>query len=94
MVAKRQPLPNQIVIYNPFPLGRFKDAPPVPPGERPYDFLYVGRLVSDFLVGIASTDPVTYIGVSALLASVAGLATYVPTQRATKVDPMVPLRYE
>jgi glycosyltransferase involved in cell wall biosynthesis len=45
-VAMRQPLPRQVVIYNPFPLGRFKR-------ERradhvaPYDFLYVGRLVSE-----------------------------------------------
>jgi putative ABC transport system permease protein len=56
--------------------------------------LAVGRLVNDFLVGVASTDPVTYVGVSILLAAVAGLATYVPTRRATKVDPMVALRYE
>ncbi|HEY2731276.1 MAG TPA: glycosyltransferase family 4 protein [Polyangia bacterium] len=45
-VAKRQPLPNQVVIYNPFPLGRFKRESP--PGPSPsYDFLYVGRLVSE-----------------------------------------------
>jgi len=56
--------------------------------------LAVGRLVSDFLVGVASTDLITYIGVSVLLAAVAGLATYLPTRRATKVDPMVALRYE
>ncbi len=56
--------------------------------------LAVGRLVSDFLVGIAPSDPITYAGVSMLLAMIACLATYIPTRRATKVDPMVALRYE
>jgi putative ABC transport system permease protein len=56
--------------------------------------LAVGRMVSDFLVGIVPSDPITYIGVSVVLASVACLATYLPTRRATKVDPMVALRYE
>jgi predicted permease len=56
--------------------------------------LAVGRLVSDFLVGITPSDPFTYVGVSILLAAVACLATYIPTRRATKVDPMVALRYE
>ena len=56
--------------------------------------LAVGRLVSDFLVGVGPGDPLTYLGVSALLATIACLATYVPTRRAAKVDPMVALRYE
>jgi putative ABC transport system permease protein len=56
--------------------------------------LAAGRLVSDFLVGITSTDPITFVGVSFLLAAIACFATYVPTRRATKVDPMVALRYE
>jgi predicted permease len=56
--------------------------------------LAVGRLVSDFLVGVTPSDPATYVGVSLLLATVAVLATYIPTRRATKVDPMVALRYE
>jgi predicted permease len=53
-----------------------------------------GRLVSDFLVGITSSDPTTFVGVPLVLAAVACLATYIPTRRATKVDPMVALRYE
>jgi predicted permease len=56
--------------------------------------LAAGRLVSDFLVGITPSDPITYAGVSFLLATIACVATYVPTQRATKIDPMVALRCE
>jgi predicted permease len=54
----------------------------------------VGRLVSDFLVGVAPNDPITYVGVSALLAIVAFSASYLPARRASRVDPMVALRYE
>jgi glycosyltransferase involved in cell wall biosynthesis len=49
-VAMRQPLPNQIVIHNPFPLARFKRQTAVTSNAR-YDFLYVGRLVSEKGVG-------------------------------------------
>jgi putative ABC transport system permease protein len=56
--------------------------------------LAVSRLVSDFLVGVAPSDPATYIGVSLMLATVACVATYIPTRRATNVDPTVALRYE
>lgn len=45
-VAKRQPLPRQVVIYNPFPLDRFKGAGTSPEKAR-FDFLYVGRLVTE-----------------------------------------------
>jgi predicted permease len=54
----------------------------------------VGRLVQNFLVGIGPTDFVTYLEVSSLLLISALTACYIPARRATKVDPMVALRYE
>jgi hypothetical protein len=54
----------------------------------------VGHLVGNFLVGIASSDAITYISVSVLIAFVALLACFFPARRAAKVDPMVALRYE
>jgi putative ABC transport system permease protein len=52
------------------------------------------RVVSKLLFGISPVDPATYAAVSALLLAVACVASYVPAQRATKVDPVVALRYE
>jgi predicted permease len=56
--------------------------------------ILASRLFSSMLFGLKSTDPVSMLLVIAVLLAITLLASYIPARRATKVDPMIALRYE
>ena len=52
------------------------------------------RVFASLLLGVGTTDPLTFIGVAVLLIAIALLACWIPARRAAKVDPLVALRTE
>jgi putative ABC transport system permease protein len=56
--------------------------------------LLLSRVLRTFVFGVSTSDPATFVGVAVVLTLVGAAASYFPARRATRVDPLVALRYE
>ena len=56
--------------------------------------LVLARLMTTMIYQVQPADPLTYVGVTALVCAVAALSALLPARRATRVDPIIALRYE
>jgi putative ABC transport system permease protein len=54
----------------------------------------LGKLMASLLFGVSTSDPLTFAGVSIILVFIAIMASFIPARKATKVDPVIALRYE
>jgi putative ABC transport system permease protein len=56
--------------------------------------LLLTRLIRSLLFGVEATDPITFAGISLLLAMIALLASHIPAQRTARIAPLISLRSE
>jgi ABC-type lipoprotein release transport system permease subunit len=50
--------------------------------------------MTTLLYGVTATDPVTFVSICALIGAIALIASYIPASRASRVDPLVAIRYD